>query len=109
MAATSVAMSAGISSSFSSLKKMDAMPGSLQQARAVELKGVAGKAQRSRASRGQRVRVASVRNVAPELVEMEPASQGSQLLGEVFLSFLSRPFGLLFPMVVRGRFFLVPP
>ncbi|KAG0556909.1 hypothetical protein KC19_11G088200 [Ceratodon purpureus] len=79
MAATNVAMSAGIATSFSGLRKMDSMPGSLQQAMAVELKGPA-KVQRRRMSRGQRVRVAGVRSMAPELVEMEPASQGSQLL-----------------------------
>jgi hypothetical protein len=69
MAATNVAMAAGIASSFSGLKKVDSMPGSLQQAMAVELKGKV-KVQKSRAS------------MAPELVEMEPASQGSQLLGD---------------------------
>lgn len=88
MAATSGAMAA---SSLSSLKKMDSMvPGSLQQARSVELKGrVAGKGQRiSRA-----VRVAGVRNAAPELAEMEPASQGSQLLGEIFSLYVTHaPF-----------------
>jgi hypothetical protein len=81
MAATNVAMAAGIASSFSGLKKVDSMPGSLQQAMAVELKGKV-KVQKSRASRGHRVRVAGVRSMAPELVEMEPASQGSQLLGD---------------------------
>ena len=80
MAAANVTSSV-VSSSFSSLKKMDSIPGSLQQAMAVELRG-AGKGQRSRALRGQRVRVAGVRNAAPELVELEPASQGSQLLGD---------------------------
>lgn len=72
MAAANVSLSAGIASSFSSVKKMESIPGSLQQAMAVELKG-AGKVRRSRTSRGQRVRVAGVRNAASELVEMEPA------------------------------------
>jgi hypothetical protein len=80
MAAANVSLSAGIASSFSSVKKMS-IPGSLQQAMAVEFKG-AGKVRRSRMSRGQRVRVAGVRNAASELVEMEPALQGSQLLGD---------------------------
>ncbi|KAG0564073.1 hypothetical protein KC19_8G080700 [Ceratodon purpureus] len=80
-AATSVSLSGAVASSFSGLQKVDSIPGSLQQAMAVELKGVGKVAQRrSRASRGQRVRVAGVRNAVPELVEMEPASQGSQLL-----------------------------
>lgn len=79
MSATNLTMSTGIPGSFSSLKKMDSLPGSLQQPMAVELKGKV-KVQRSRTSRAQRVRVAGVRNMAPEVVEMEPASQGSQLL-----------------------------
>lgn len=81
MSATNLTMSTGIPGSFSSLKKMDSLPGSLQQPMAVELKGKV-KVQRSRTSRAQRVRVAGVRNMAPEVVEMEPASQGSQLLGD---------------------------
>lgn len=91
MAATNVSLSAGIISSFSSLKK-ESIPGSLQQAMVVELRG-ARKVQRSRASRGQRVRVAGVRNAAPELVEMEPASQGSQLLGDNLWLFYCNRFG----------------
>ena len=88
MAAINVAMSTSIANSFSGLKKMDSMPGSLQQAMAVELKGTM-KVQKSRASRGQRVRVAGVRSMAPELAEMEPASQGSQLLGDISCPFIT--------------------
>lgn len=79
------------------------MPGSLQQAMAVELKGIAGKVQRSRVSGGQRVRVAGVRNVAPELMEMEPASPGSQLVGEICV-FLLHTLRRLFFTFLREVF-----
>lgn len=82
MAASNVAMSKSILSSFSSSKKLDSIPGSLQQDMAVELAGTI-KVHRNRTSRGQRIHVAGVRNIASELVEMEPASQDSQLLGEI--------------------------
>lgn len=81
MAAANVAMATSFVSSFLGLKTMDGVPGSLQQAMAVELEGMV-KVQKRRASREQRVRIAGMRSMAPELVEMEPPSQGSQLLGD---------------------------
>ncbi|XP_024359898.1 4-hydroxy-3-methylbut-2-en-1-yl diphosphate synthase (ferredoxin), chloroplastic isoform X1 [Physcomitrium patens] len=77
MAATNAVMSASIASSVSSLKKLNSIPGSLQQSMVLELK-VKESVQRS--SQGQRVLIAGVRGMAPELVEMKPASEGSQLL-----------------------------
>lgn len=74
--AAAAAASASSCVALSLKKKMEvSVPGSLQQVMAVELRG--GKVARRRS----KVRVAGVRNAAPsELVEMEPASQGSQLL-----------------------------
>lgn len=77
--------------SFSGLKKVDAVPGQLQQSMAVGLRGKP-KVQRSRVCRGQKVRVGCVRSMAPELAEMEPASKGSQLLGMLPLVFFSFSF-----------------
>ena len=77
--------------SFSGLKKVDSVPGHLQQSMAVGLRGKP-KLHRSRVCREQKVRVRLVRSMAPELAEMEPASKGSQLLGTmplVFSVFLS--------------------
>lgn len=81
MAATNAVMSASIASSVSSLKKLNSIPGSLQQSMVLELK-VKESVQRS--SQGQRVLIAGVRGMAPELVEMKPASEGSQLLGDEY-------------------------
>lgn len=100
-AATNAAMSTCIPSSFLSLKKKDSLPGSLQQGVAVELNG----AVKSRASRGPRVWVADVRNMAPELVEMEPASQGSQLLGNYLCLFYHMRTGFLVLHIVLRSFF----
>ena len=80
-----LAIATSIPTSFASLKQLDSMPGCLQQSLAVGWKGKV-KAQRQQGCRTTRKAhgKGQVRCMAPELAEMEPASKGSQLLGNNF-------------------------
>lgn len=77
---------ANVPTCFSSLKNVDSLPGCLRQSFMVA--GGEGGLMRPVPRRGEKLRrVSGVRNALPEVAEMEPASKGSQLLGEVFLAF----------------------
>jgi hypothetical protein len=79
---------ANVPTCFSSLKNVDSLPGCLRQSFMVA--GGKGGLMRPVPRRGEKLRrVSGVRNALPEVAEMEPASKGSQLLGEVFLAFLA--------------------
>lgn len=84
---------AAVPAAFSGLKKMDSMSGALQ------LPAGLGRFSSRRVAFIRRARIAGVRNMAAELqsLELEPASQGSPLLGMLIqpLTLTEKDFHLL--------------